>query len=174
MVDAADSQLALLARFWSKVDSSNPDGCWLWLGHKTKRGYGLFSYQGRETTAHRVALILSGVELGGLEAAHRCDNPPCVRPSHLFPATHLENQQDMARKGRAASGDRSGMRHPNRHTHPGASQPGEKNAQAKLTEDQVRFIRASSEPGIDLARRYGVQQSQISRIRKGQRWGHVA
>ncbi len=95
-------------RFWRQVDTTGD--CWLWRGQINRRGYGVFSLGGRQITAHRAALILDGIEMAGLDACHRCDNPPCVRPSHLFPATHRENIHDARAKGRLAFGDRNGMR----------------------------------------------------------------
>jgi hypothetical protein len=163
-------------RFWSKVNfDPHPTDCWEWMGRKNAGGYGLFFFRGRQTTANRAALILSGVSLdGGREAAHRCDNPACVRPAHLFPATHRENQRDMSRKGRAAIGDRNGARlHPERLSRIGWSAPGEANSQAKLTGAQVSEIRQSTEAGVTLAKRYGVAPSAISRIRTGKRWANA-
>jgi len=92
-------------RFWSRVKlvpGNNPKlgYCWEWTGARDRDGYGQFRYQRRQSKAHRVVLILLGVNLSKPQSAHRCDNPPCVRPSHLFAATPRENTIDMMAKGR--------------------------------------------------------------------------
>lgn len=88
-------------RFWSKVDRSDPDGCWPWLAGRHFRGYGFFAVNGRNVRANRVAYRLQvGPIPPGLFVCHRCDNPPCVRGDHLFLGTHQDNMDDMAAKGR--------------------------------------------------------------------------
>jgi len=97
-------------RFWLRVQKS--DTCWEWTGARLK--YGLLSVKGRPRWAHRVSWVLTyGTIPPGLCVLHHCDNPPCVRPDHLFLGTTLENIADRDRKGRQARGDRSGVRlHP--------------------------------------------------------------
>jgi len=78
---------------------------WLWTASRDPDGYGHFSRFGRREPnekAHKVAYIInSGEEIpNGLHVLHKCDNPPCVRPSHLWLGTHMENMQDMIKKGR--------------------------------------------------------------------------
>lgn len=87
-------------RFWSKVDKTGE--CWTWTAALDGHGYGMFSLAGRDYRAQRVSLQWSiGRVLERWEfACHRCDNPPCVRPAHLFVGTALDNMRDMAAKGR--------------------------------------------------------------------------
>lgn len=101
--------------FWTKVDKNGPvvealgSPCRLWLG--PKKIYGSFAYivpdskRRRHQAAHRVAWILTnGRRIGNKkEICHRCDNPICVNPDHLFEGTHSENERDKVTKGRHRS-----------------------------------------------------------------------
>lgn len=102
------------ARFWAKVDKNGPiplrypdlGSCWIWLGATSGRtGYGQLTLHNQRWLAHRRSWVLAG--LGDLppiyegDLCHRCDNPPCVRPSHLFLDTHKANMHDSIAKGRA-------------------------------------------------------------------------
>lgn len=113
--------------------------------------------RGRLIMAHRIAWESAyGPIPDGLEVCHHCDNPPCVRPDHLFLGTHLENMQDAATKGRM-------KRDVTRHV-------------TKLSPDDIRCIRKESASGVmnrDLATRYDVDPSVISKIIHGHRWGHI-
>lgn len=142
--------------------SGGPDACWPWTGHRIATGYGQVRVRGKATTASRVALELSeGRPLEADEqACHRCDNPPCCNPAHLFRGSHVENMQDKEKKGRHGYG---GM-------------PGERHHQAKLTEHDVREIRRRCEAGerhTAIAASYGVTGSLIGMIRKRQIWKHL-
>lgn len=87
------------ARFWIKATQTK--SCWEWVGSLNSDGYGTFRV-GRDNTflAHRVAYYLIKGKIGGHEICHRCDNPKCVNPSHLFSGTHADNTRDMTEKGR--------------------------------------------------------------------------
>ena len=87
------------ARFWSRVTKTTT--CWLWTGDRKPAGYGTLLVGRRHTYAHRLAYELTyGLILPGMECMHRCDNPPCVRPDHLFLGMHGDNVRDMVAKGR--------------------------------------------------------------------------
>lgn len=104
--------MEIATRFWRKVKRGPPDECWPWTGRRGGRGYGRVGSCG----AHRLAWELTnGAIPAGLWVLHRCDNPPCVNPSHLWLGTHADNMADMRAKGRSARGDRHGSRlHPER------------------------------------------------------------
>lgn len=144
---------SLSDRFWSMVRRGSATGCWRWLGSFRKDGYGQLNRGGRAgaVAAHRVSFHLhTGAELDGAHyVLHRCDNRWCVNPAHLFSGTQADNIADMHNKRRGAYG---------------FALP-----QTKLSEADVRAIRGSSETVASLARRYGVNASNISRIRSGER-----
>ena len=90
-------------RFWQKVDSTGGENaCWPWNGARDSCGYGGVSINYKNHGAHRISFVLSsGVIPRGLCILHRCDNPPCCNPAHLFTGTHYENTIDKIKKGRA-------------------------------------------------------------------------
>lgn len=142
-----------------EIDSTT--NCWLWKRNRLPRGYGLFRANGRNVYAHRHAwAIKNGRSVPrGLCVLHKCDNPPCVNPDHLFLGTQKENMADMKKKGRGRGG---------------AS--GERNGSAKLrTEDVIRIREAMlfGAKGTDLAKVYGVDSSIIYDIRDRVIWSHV-
>lgn len=91
------------AIFWSRVQQG--DGCWEWTGKKTPKGYGCLSVRGGTTRANRFAWeITNGKIPDGLVVCHKCDNPGCVRPDHLWIGTHADNIRDRDAKGRQRVG----------------------------------------------------------------------
>lgn len=101
----------VVTRFWRHViKSADSNGCWTWDGAKHQPfGYGMFGTTRRKTVgAHRFSYeVHFGPIPEGLQVCHRCDNPPCVRPDHLFLGTQADNIHDMIRKGRGAKNRRT-------------------------------------------------------------------
>ena len=95
----------LEARFWEKVDVRGPSECWPWLGAKNSRGYGTIRINGRTGRATHAACMLAYDRPvpSGFEVCHRCDNPSCVNPTHLWIGTKSDNMQDSIAKGRRYS-----------------------------------------------------------------------
>lgn len=147
-------------RFWDKVDRRGPEDCWPWTAATNEHGYGVMRPEGQRSgptvKAHRVSLMLAGVDIDGLVIRHSCDNPPCVNPSHLSVGTKADNSADMVERGRSARGSRSGA--------------------SKLTESQVVEIRvrcAAGELHRVLAVDYGVSRTTITQVVNGTTWRHV-
>ena len=142
-------------RFWAKVRKS--DGCWEWTASRNQKGYGELKVDGsKNSTAHRVSWQLhNGPIPTGLHVLHHCDNPPCIRPDHLFLGTNRDNAQDAAVKGRRAS-----MR-------------GTNNNAARLSPEAARAIRnrvALGAPQRAVAADYGVAPQTVWRIVHGETW----
>lgn len=160
--------------FWGRVDKTGE--CWLWRGTMHHTGYGVVSIAGKSVKAQRHAWMLAhGPIPPGLMVCHRCDNPRCVRPDHLFLGTALDNIHDAVSKGRTARGERHRS-----HIHPESVPRGSRQWNSKLTEDAVREIRAEYEArenryGLwaELGRRYGVTYTTIRRAATGAGWNHV-
>lgn len=145
-------------RFWSKVLKAEPDKCWNWTGGKTSSGYGMINFRGIYVYSHRMSAMIHGMDIFGKHVCHKCDNPPCVNPSHLFVGTTNDNMMDAWVKGRIK-----------------VPPPtiGEDNHFAKLKESDVIQIRSSSLPSRKLGKMYGVSKTNILRIKNGIIWSHV-
>lgn len=152
-------------RFWAKVKKGEgEDSCWEWVGAKSWCGYGHFgpgrpfvreNGTSRNIYAHRWSFELhTGMSISGpLRVLHKCDNPGCVRPDHLFLGTQADNIRDMVAKGRQKD-----VR-------------GEANPHARLSDEQIAEIRARSTGRYGeqtaLAEEYGVTQAYIGKIIHG-------
>jgi hypothetical protein len=158
-------RLLLVDRFWGHVGIVNDDdSCWLWLGHIRPSGYGS---QGNHR-AHRLSWeIHFGTIPKGIWVLHTCDNPPCVRPNHLFLGTPLDNARDRGAKGR------------NGHGHGFKTEDilrGEMHPNSRLTEEIVRQMRAQYQPGDSysaLGREFGIGPGHTRQIILRESWAHV-
>ena len=99
--------MGIKTRSWQKVaKGSGPDDCWEWLAAKNANGYGVFGLaEGRIRLAHRVAWWLEKGNWPDQHLLRRCDNPACVRPSHLFVGSQADNMADKLAKGRQPAGE---------------------------------------------------------------------
>lgn len=148
-----------LVRFKSKFTPSDA-GCWEWHARRNEHGYGIFVIgHAKAYLAHRVSFEhFHGAIPEGRHVLHRCDNPCCVNPEHLFSGTQADNVRDMIEKGRHVAKGMNGVA----------------NSQAKLTPEIAQKIRASYIPRKvtlrELASRYGVSQATCSLVVNGKRW----
>jgi len=163
----SDNPLVKL-EFYSRAGEN---GCRNWIGSRSKDGYALVYWEKRLVLAHRLVWsVHNGSSIpAGMMVCHRCDNPLCVEPEHLFLGTHADNMADMKAKGRAASGITRGTYKPGPHPLKGVPDK----ARRKLNDEQVEEIRASKTNHRALARRYGVGMATIWRIQKGKK-GYAA
>jgi hypothetical protein len=142
-------------RFWGKVDKRSPDECWEWTGARNNAGYGNMRVGHSYVNAHRVSYKIN---IGDIPirhvVCHKCDNPSCVNPSHLFSGKPSDNDKDKVSKGRQSRGE----------THP----------MSKLTEKQIKVILETKGSSYEIAKCYGVSSSLIRMIKRGELWKHIS
>ena len=147
----------ILARF----DRSDPDGCWPYMGCRNPRGYGVLTTNCVHWLAHRFVWTQTyGPIPDGMDVLHRCDNPPCGRPDHLFLGTRAENNADMVAKGRH---DPQGHKK-------GKTLRGERHPMAKFTMEQVEMIHRLHAEGMmvkNIAVTFDVERHAISDLLRG-------
>lgn len=178
-------------QFWARLTPGGPDDCWVWTGPVDESGYGRIMWKKRTMRCHRIAYELATCtklpyigkksHKDSIYVLHRCDNPPCCNPNHLFLGTPHENALDAAAKGRTKSGKESGRYVEPRSLDPNWAPPakgvfGSGHHKAKLTEVDIIAIRTRREAGehlSPLAKEYGVSVSTICGIAKHLFWRHV-
>lgn len=147
-------------RFLMRVGSATSTGCKEWTGSRNKVGWhGQWRNEaGQIELTHRAAWRMFVGEIPkDLCVLHKCDNPACVNPEHLFLGTQADNANDMWTKGRAR---------------PGTSK-GEKHGMSKINAEIVREIRSSTESGVALAKKFGITPTTVCDVRKHRIWNHV-
>lgn len=144
-------------KFWSKVIKKE-NGCLEWNGSK-RNLYGRIGYKGKILSCHRLSWEWQNGEIPkGLQICHKCDNPSCVNPDHLFLGSHTENMRDCFNKNR------------------NNNRKGSNNSNSKLNEHIVSVIRNEYLKDItlnEISKKYNVSKSTISRILKNKSWRHV-
>lgn len=146
--------MSLLNRFNNMFTHSRK--CWIWNFRKNEDGYGELFVDGKKQKAHRISYqLFKGDIPKGLFVLHKCDNPSCINPDHLFLGTNADNMNDMKLKGRASR------------------LVGSLNGRAKLTDKSVQDIRQDNRRIIDIANDYSVSFSLISKIKRQEIWRHI-
>ncbi len=149
-----------LRNFWNRVNKQ-PDGCWIWIGTLTNRGYGQLRWGGPKKQATHVAYFIAHNKWPENQVNHKCHNPLCVNPDHIYDGTQIENMADMKIAGRQNY----------------ARLKGEKGPTAKLTDRKILQIRNLHKTGRytlqQLASKFHVSHVSIWYIVKLKTWTHV-
>lgn len=160
-------------RFWAKVCISDHTTCWEWIAHRNKKGYGDFRIGNKKYVAHRVAYIMQKEELApNALVLHHCDNPACVRASHMFVGSNDDNIKDKMRKNRQSRTGNGGKTRGQTHL----SCSGEKHPNSKLSTQIVQEIRRLALRGITkrkIGERFGLAHQYVSDICNRKVWKHV-
>jgi hypothetical protein len=156
---AKDPHFAHLRQVAVSPDAQS--GCWIWTRSKTPLGYGYTTLNGRRVPAHRAMYMLAnGVSLETKQfVCHKCDNPSCVNPDHMFVGSQGDNMRDMVAKGRNVA-----------KTKPHVFPRGSASHRSKLTDEQVAELRAMFAMGIGPSAihrtgRFPITREGISRIK---------
>ncbi len=129
-------------------------GCFNWSGSVGLKGYGQVSHRGKNKAAHRVMFLLFNGRLGKRDCVlHRCDNPGCINPDHLFAGTRGDNNKDRSRKGRSVFGDRHPL--------------------SKLDDDLAMEIYLSPLSSRAAAEKYNISKTLVKNIRNRKTWRHI-
>ncbi len=141
---------SLSQRFWNKVEITNLLDCWTWTGYKNRLEYGRIKVKGKAKFAHRIAWELTyGKIPEGKLICHKCDNPSCNNPNHLFMGTHKDNTFDMCVKGRQ---------------------------RGKMSKKDIHCIRAMRKQGVSseaIALKFNVHRTTVCKIVSRQRGVYV-
>lgn len=141
-------------QFWPKVKKAAAGKCWEWSGAKNKAGYGNIKTGGKYRNAHRVSYeIHYGTIPKNLFVCHKCDNPSCVNPNHLFLGTPQDNDNDKVTKGRQIRGEQHTL--------------------SKLTRESVLQIRKMKGSHQNIADKFGVSRRLIGMVKEKSIWKHI-
>lgn len=134
--------------------------CWNWQGSKDRNGYGYVKQNGKTTKAHRASYIeFKGIIPENLWILHRCNNPSCINPEHLYAGTPTENMRDRERAGR-----HKGWK--------GCNKEQLNNPNVKLTPEDAVYIRTHYRWGLGptLARMFNISVAHLNKVRRGNIW----
>lgn len=149
----------VMERIRSRLVVDDATGCLVYTGCRNAKGYGVVHGHHKTTLVHRIVYMETVAPVGdGLQVCHRCDNPPCCNPAHLFVGTLQDNWADMMAKGRGRW-----LKH-------------DENPRARLTAKQVLEIQLlrGEESGPKVAARFGVDRSVVTKIWRGVSWKGTA
>ena len=151
-------RLTLEERLKKSIIFNEETSCWEWVKHVTEWGYGVIKVKGKAELAHRISYSVFKGDPTGLCVLHVCDNPKCINPYHLFLGTNADNVRDKVAKNRQSKV---------------GEYPGERHHGAKLTNEDVLFIRESQLSQKQLAVKFNTTQPNISLIQRRVRWAHI-
>lgn len=153
MSDGRFKKIPLGDRFYDRIEKDS-SGCWLWLGSRGKDGYGRSSINRKGVWAHRVSWVIHYRRIPtGMWVLHKCDNPPCVNPDHLFLGTAKDNNLDKVHKNRQTKGSKVNT--------------------SKINEEKVHIIKSMLGKGLsgrEIARTLGLKDHHIYDIKNGRSW----
>lgn len=154
-VHAEQLQSTFIERFWNRVNKGSENECWIWTGYLNSDGYGRAKRHGKADGVHRISWELSNGKVPEpLQVLHKCDNPRCVNPKHLFLGTPADNVIDCISKNR--------RRYANGETH----------HKARLSDSEILEIHRlykSGIPTLDIAKQFGVNRNWINLVLSGKR-----